>query len=378
MNVLAQEIKSWANNELISNEEDIVKRIQFFPHTTNRGKLIVASVDSDGDYPTSKYLESYIYLTCSQSVVYKSDLIHGLKEVSSREPRINFSWIPEEEKLRRAAYEQTFEQLVGESISEIIHNSDYKALKLQKRNKTLSIQQLQKGLIFPQASDSSNIGIQLRQTAKLGEALKIMEDVENIDYLLIDSTFSLPLINSEQSLYFEHLKRYCCVKALENKICLLAISKAVTSSYLPVIEKAALASGKEGESTAEHWYIRLPTSPGEWKFSLIEDKSLPPAGAVTYLFRLHKTFPIMRLDLDRAYWDKYVKATSQDEILSNERKIFQDIDYLSHDQRSYGFPYPLKSCSDRTSLSQADKLTIRKQFIDVAVANGLSKKLFSF
>ena len=157
----------------------------------------------------------------------------------------------------------------------------------------------------------------------------------------------------------------------------MAISKAFTAAYLPVVEKAALEKSTENTNVAEHWFLRLPVFPGEWTFSLLEDKNIPPDGAVTYLFRLHKNFPVMRLDIDRNYWDKHINDASEDKVIFNEKKIFQDIDYISHDQRSYGFPYPLKSCEDRATLNPADKLTIRKQFIDVAVANGLEKKLFS-
>ena len=59
-----------------------------------------------------------------------------------------------------------------------------------------------------------------------------------------------------------------------------------------------------------------------------------------------------------------------------ETKIFEDLDYASHDQRSYGYPYPIKAAHDRASLTQAERIALRKQIIDAAVRSGMKRSLF--
>jgi hypothetical protein len=80
--------------------------------------------------------------------------------------------------------------------------------------------------------------------------------------------------------------------------------------------------------------------------------------------------PVLRLDFDAGYWA---------DNLSNEvsvRKVFEALDYCSHDQRCFGYPYPVKAGHDRASLTDAERVALRKQLIDEAVRAGLKRSLF--
>jgi NurA-like 5'-3' nuclease len=56
--------------------------------------------------------------------------------------------------------------------------------------------------------------------------------------------------------------------------------------------------------------------------------------------------------------------------------MFSQLDYSSHDQRAYGYPYPIKACHDRVRLSMAERSALKKQIIEAAVARGMKRALF--
>jgi hypothetical protein len=123
--------------------------------------------------------------------------------------------------------------------------------------------------------------------------------------------------------------------------------------------------------------MRLPI-PGidSWQLSVLSGRRLPPPGAVTYLVRFFRNTPVMRLDMDIEYWKSFVHGNTEDETRTNERRIFEDLDYASHDQRCYGYPYPIKAGHDRASLTKAERVALRKMIIDAAVRQGVKRSAF--
>src|SRR5262249_46815998 len=231
----------------------------------------------------------------------------------------------------------------------------------------------------PSAGDAGNIGLQLRSTAELGSALRLLRSDQKISYLLIGGTLSLPMVTRpDLSLFYEHLKRLCCVEAKKKRTVFIALTNSCGISSIERREHRSSQNAKgENGKVAEHWYLRLPV-PGvdRCQSSLAQGKSLPPAGAVTYLLRFHRKSPIFRLDLDRDYWIEYIRGKSEDETVLNERMLFNTLDYTSHDQRSYGTPYPLYSVNKRVALTKAERIALRRQIIDAAVKAGMKRSLF--
>ena len=111
-------------------------------------------------------------------------------------------------------------------------------------------------------------------------------------------------------------------------------------------------------------------------FPLPAGKRVPPHGAVSYLVRFHRNTPIMRLDMDLEYWHKVLRGETDLDTVANESKMFGDLDYTSHDQRAFGYPYPIKACHDRTSMKMAERVALRKQIVDAAVGAGMKRGLF--
>lgn len=380
---LADTMKAWEQQARFNQQEiaQVRQSLVFFDHTTARLGLRVAGVDGSGDFPALSYADSFIYFTVAQGTQYVSDAVSGLREEGPvADPLVHFSWLPEDPERSKTALDEAFAALVGMSLSEVIRDSDYRTLKAAESGRASPADLQIEHLIRPHASDAGNVGLQLRSVGELAVGLRqVARQNSPADYVLMDGTFSLPFVgNKFNSLFYEHLKRLCCVKARERDIGFFALSKSHGLPSIDLLEDLAcqIAGLAKGE-TVEHWYLRLPV-PGEdgWEFSLAHGRRLPPPGAVTYLVRFHRTTPVMRLDMDRKFWRDRVLGTTPGQTEHNERRIFEDLDYVCHDQRCYGYPYPIKAAHNRASLTQAERVALRKQIVDAAVRAGMKRTLF--
>jgi hypothetical protein len=375
---LAAQMAAWDAQPSMSDEECARVRdvITPFDHTTRRATLTISGVDGSGDYPALSYADSFVHLSTAQATTYESDAVHGLREVGpTPEPIVDFAWIPEEGTRRRTNLDAAFARLVGAPLEEIVERSDYLRLKGMGQGVTSAVE----NLIRPHASDSGNLAIQLRSTAELSAALRQLDTLHKGAYLFIDGTLSLPFVGQpDQSLFHEHVKRLCCVVARERGVCFMALSK---SHGLPGIEMleglAREKSDLESREVAEHWYLRIPTQAYDgWQMTLTGDRRIPPVGAVSYLVRFHKNVPVLRIDMDQTWWAAHIVGADDEETQANERRLFEDLDYASHDQRCFGYPYPIKAAHDRASMTQAERVALRKQVIDAAVRAGMRRSLF--
>lgn len=377
---VALEMAAWEAKPRLTPEmeEHIRKSIIAFPHqnTVVGEPFRIAGVDGSGDYPSFSYADSFVYVATASGTVFRTDSLHGLSEERVLvEPNLEIIWLPAGENKAKDQWFKAFESLAGQSVRQVITDSDYRDLSKTASGGTRNVDTLLNALVLPHASETTNCGIQFRTTAEWGAALRLIESDPPCRYVLMDTTMSLPFIRTkDNSLFYEHLKRLCCVMARERGIALFAVSKSHGLPSLEVIE--ALACDKlhlDRSKIAEHWFLRLPVLGLEkWDLRAItEDRQIPPLGAISYLFRLHKNAPVMRLDMDRSWWEKHYQ---EDE--DAEHKIFAELDYCGHDQRAYGYPFPIKACHDRARLSRAERLVMKKQIIDAAVARGMKRSLF--
>jgi hypothetical protein len=358
----------------------VSERITLFDHTTIQEGLTVAGAEGGGDFPSVTYGDSFIYTAVGQTVVYKADSVSGLRELSPvPDPVFHFSLIPGDEVTRRASIDEALASLAGASLSEIIDESDYRQIKAKESRRPATSEVLRKNLIRPHAADAGNLGIQLRSTAELGAVLRLLRSNVKLSYILTDGTLSLPFVGKpDVSLFYEHLKRLCCVEARRRGVGFFAISNAHGMPSIELVEGLARAkSNTSNETIAEHWYLRLPVPKiDHWETTLTRARRLPPPGAVTYLVRFHRTTPTMRLDVDRDFWLERVHGATEEETRSNEERMLGSVDYLTHDQRCYGFPYPLRAAHDRATLSKYERSALRKQIIDTAVRAGMKRSQF--
>ncbi len=382
VDALAMQMQAWEQVPRVSDEErqKIRSLITCFDHTTRNPGVTVAGVDGSGDYPALSYGDSFVYVTVAHGTAYAGTATDGLREVGLLpDPLVAFTWLTEEQQRRREAFDATFAALAGAPIEEVISQSDYAQLKAKASRKKATVATLVDHLIRPHASDSSNIGIQLRSTAELSVAARLLGTESPPNIVLVDTTLSLPtLSNPVQSLFFEHVKRWCCVLARKKSVVFAALSKSHGMPGIELIEELAReVQGLTPGRVAEHWFLRLPSQDIDgWEPSLTEGRSVPPFCAVSYLVRFTKDTPVLRLDLDRTHWDKAIQDASPERTQAKERTIMQHLDYTCHDLRCPGYPYPIKAAHDRASLTQAERVVLRKQIIDAAVRAGMKRTLF--
>lgn len=379
---LAEEMKSWeAKPKMDKNEEALVlKNLNSFTHTTHRERLTVAGVQGGGDFPSACYGDSYIYYATAHGAVYTVDSVSKLREVEVKTKPLGLvTWIHKEEVERRRRFDDAFANLAGLSVEEVIEQSDYRLLKAAATRRSNDVDLLRRELIRPHADDVGNIAIQLRSVSELGLALRLITQEPGIGYVIAETTFSLPSLSLPTgSLFYEHLKRLCCVEARRRGIGFFGLSKSHGLDAIEVVEKLAREKFPSADNqAAEHWYLRIPIpETDKWRLSTFQNRRAPSAGVVSYIVRFHRTLPVMRLDMDLEYWHEWVMGRTEVETRAKEQRIFEDLDYTSHDQRCYGYPYPLKSSHDRAVLTRAKRTDLRRQIVDAAVRAGMKRALF--
>lgn len=347
----------------------LIDAIEPFEHTIRASGVFVGGVDGSGDFPAVAYADSFVYASVASAALYESDSVHGLKEIDrGLQPLIEFTWLTASERQRTQSLFESFERLVGRSVDEVLAGSDYAELGRDGRSAAAR----RNGLIVPPAHDAGNVGIQLRTTAELAAALQLIESVPEGALVLTDGTMSLPFVQRDtQSLFFEHLRRFCCVRARARGVCFAAVSK---SNGLPSgvgLEDAARK--KLGVAAPEHWFLRVPDAVRDgWSPWPPDGPRVPPAGAVSFIVRLHRSTPIMRVDVDARFWNQQIGGSTNTET----NQFFGVLDYASHDQRSYGYPYPLKAAHDRGSLTEHERTVLRQQLVEAAVGAGMRRSSF--
>ncbi len=346
----------------------LVDAIQPFAHTTHSHDLLVGGVDGSGDFPVITYGDSFVYATVAAATMYQADAVHGLRELDTGiTPLVEFTWLTGSEQQRTTSLFESFERLTGHSVDDVILGSDY--LEMRKGGR-IDVASVRAGLIVPPAHDAGNVGVQLRTTAELAAALRLIEYAPSGSLVFTDGTMTLPFVQRDrQSLFFEHLRRFCCVRARERGVIFAALSK--THGLPTGVRLDEAAREKLATPDPEHWFLRMPDRKRDgWSPVPLDGPRVPPVGAITYLVRLHRATPIMRLDLDSHYLQTAVTSRN------TEKGLFEALDYTGHDQRCFGYPYPIKAAHDRASLSQHERIALKKQVIDAAIGAGLKRSLF--
>jgi len=371
---MAKAMAGWDAHPRIDAAEQsaIAEHLTPFPHTTNLEDQVLSAVDGSGDFPMLAYADSFIYLSTAQAVRYRA-IGNKLQEVGPEpDPLVDVCWLPEHEKKRKAQLDNAFARLAGASLETIIGQGDYRQLKGHFTGREPTIADAIADLIRPHASDSGNLGIQLRSCAELGAARRIIADAQPGEIVLMDGTLSLPFVQrTKGSLFHEHLKRSCCTLAREREVIVAWISKSHGLPGIDLIEQIAKDQG-----FTEHWFLRLPTANDAWQLSVLDGRNIPPQGAVSYLWRTHRGMPIFRVDVDATWWTDQVRSDDADQTRQRETKLFAALDFAGHDFRTQAYPYPLKAAHDRASLTEAERLALRKQVISEAISAGMKASAF--
>jgi hypothetical protein len=371
---MAKSMARWDAHPRIDAAEQaaIAEHLSPYPHTTQVQSQRISAIDGSGDFPMLSYADSFVYLSTAQAVTYQA-IGDKLQEVGPEaDPLVDICWLPEHEKQRVIQLDEAFERLAGASLETIIRQGDYRQLKAYYAGRDPSVAESIADLIRPHASDSGNLGIQLRSCAELGAARRIINEAQPGDIVLLDGTLSLPFVHrTKGSLFHEHLKRACCALARENGVTLAWVSKSHGLPGIELIEQIAKQQGHD-----DHWFLRLPVSGDPWSLSVLDGRNIPPSGAITYLWRTHRGMPIFRVDVDFEWWRSELFSEDKQATKNNEAALFAILDFSGHDYRTQAYPYPLKAAHDRASLTDTERLALRKQVIEAAVGAGMKPSAF--
>lgn len=376
-------LKQWnADDEQIRKEiRSLADYVGTFEHCYKPDRdFLIAGADGSGDFPCVRYGDSFVYVVVALARLYSADKgdSHLVEHDLKIKDVVDFLWLPEAKKKSDPLFDQFFERIGGDTLEHICEESDYNKLSQGTRGVHSSAADIVKDLRKPEAHDAHNIPIQMMGPAETAVLIRALESdfvaVSNRPvYLIQDTTLSLPFLTKPMTLFFEVYKRYACVKARKAGACYFTLSKSHNMPHIDLIEE--LVGHVTGSQ--EHWYLRMPNPAlGEKPPAFLDDRAIPPKGAVTYLFNLHKNQQPMRIDLDWEYWKSHFWSENKDNLRAAERQFFRDIDFSSHDMRCYGYPYPVKASHDMVSLTAAERAALRKQVIDRGLAAGLKYKNF--
>jgi len=378
----AEELRTWNTGGAADKDEiaELAGRAVSFGHCARPDhEFLIGGADGSGDFPCVAYGDSVIYLVTAASRLYKASAGPLTEVPVSSGNAVDFLWLPEDKAKARAQFLNLFASLLGASPEEVCRKSDYFELARKYGKNAASPEDLIDTLILPASHDASNIGIQLRTTAEAGAAVRLMRSAakdgkpDKPVYVLEDTTLSLPMVTAKSTLFFEIAKRYACEYARENGFTFMTLSKSHNMPYMDLIEDEIIKRLPD----KEHWFVRLPVkAAGEPKPAFLGARTIPPAGAVSYIFKLHNTTRPMRLDMSLKSWRQDICRGDRDEQRRREIQLFRDLDFASHDQRCYGYPYPIKASHDMASLTDGERAALRNQIIDEAVRAGLKRKNF--
>jgi hypothetical protein len=186
-------------------------------------------------------------------------------------------------------------------------------------------------------------------------------------YVLLDTTLVYFLLG--ESPYLPELfKRYLICQANCQGTCVVGLSKSHNIPNGDLIGRHA----REKFGYKDHWYIRLPAEIlGEDPLSFLRDREIPPKLSISYLFKFHATSFPLRIDLDFGWWKENIGGHSE-----AEKRFFEELDYLCHDVRSYGYPYPLHAAHRSASLTKKERRTVRDILLQHAQSEGILRGAF--
>jgi hypothetical protein len=181
--------------------------------------------------------------------------------LGGRSPTWNWFGSPPTGRKQEKFWFEAFANLAGATVGEVVAFSDYIELKNKVCHYAHTGAGLIDSLLLPAASDVSNVGIQLRSTAELGAAFRLISHSTKCRFVLMDTTLALPMVSRRDlSLFYEHLKRLCCVTAREAGVVFLTISKSHSLPCIDTVEQLAAEVCGTGKKAGEHWYLASSSS----------------------------------------------------------------------------------------------------------------------
>lgn len=350
-----------------SDLEVLGRYIRPFPHmSTLAEEFRVAAADAAAECSVLEANDVYVHLTVGSAAIFETCSSRQHKLSSLHVPHPSFSRFLLFEESRRSlleAYLDLIKDMTGLPPREMLRQSDYRTVFAGGGSSLPSDAELQDQWAMAKASQVGTHAYQIQSLTRMGMAIRALR--ERPRYVLLNANLGYFLLGKLPYLP-ELLKRYLIHQAMAQETCVLSIA-----------EQHQVPDGEElGQWASEHhglnayWFLRLPMSDLEEEVpARLQEKQLPPRLCVSYLFKLHDASFPMRLDVDRGWWDRYLRDNEE-----AERRLFAEVAYLSREVRRYGYPYPLYVAERNTQLSPRNRRTLRDIFQRLAQQEGITRQ----
>jgi len=374
--------------------EKLLTRFNPFPADhVFKEDFLVGAVDGSGVAPLLQYEDVIVHLVTANLALYDTNTRQGepMKSVGMDQIPIQSNgrlteafWISMDETqkgqrfldfIERAYDVDDVNEILYAFFSEIKRRPITSIKELQEYPEFRRVKSLKEVVVFPPALATSRIQDHVRWIAEAALAKRALESKLNLKYLFLDGALSLGMGREQRFpiLVPNYMVRDVCVRARKKGTTVAGVSKSHTIPCWGLI--ADLARDHFGRGC--HWFCRLPGDQGPEgkKLNILKGRrQIPPTNAVTYLFRFSDDMPVLRIDFDRIRWNRNILSIDEDRFRMNEIQLFQEIDFLSHDARWYGYPCPLSFAHLLTTIAGEGRALVMDQAITIAKEEGFDEE----
>jgi hypothetical protein len=226
-------------------------------------------------------------------------------------------------------------------------------------------------ILFPSPLREENILQSVREIVEYSLAKQAILCDLPIKYLILDGSLTIFSPEKQKVPLGDYLLRDLCLNARKRNIILCGLSKTHTIPGATQISEIA----KEQFGSNEHWFCRIPgREDDQGKFSIYENREIPPAMAITYLFKFSERSPTFRIDFDYFWWMKHIFDKDTEIMKHNESTLFKELDFMSHEANWYGYPCPPGFAHKKCTISQIVREILASRAIQIAKELGMSEE----
>jgi len=356
--------------------------------------FLVGAVDGSGVAPLLQYEDVYIHLVTANFTLYstntrqgspiKSLQISGLPPLPDGGKLTEAFWIPLDERhekerflsFARKVYDvKDVKEIFYAFFSEVEGRPIRSLEEIHSNPKFRGIKHLEDLVIFPPSSDVQRVQDHIRWMAEAALAKRALDSRLELKYLFLDGALTLLMREGQKYpiLLPNYMIRDVCARARRKGTVVAAVSKSHSVPCWGLI--ADLAKSIYG--VGFHWFCRLPggEDPDGRRLRILEGRGqIPPTHGVTYLFRFSDMMPVLRVDFDKFWWEENIQSQDRRTQTEREIRLFQEIDFLSHDARWYGYPCPLSFAHTLTTIDWQGRELLIERAITIAKEEGFDEE----
>jgi hypothetical protein len=366
----------------------------FPPNHIFEEDFLVGAIDGSGVAPLLQYEDVVVHLVTANLALYTTNSRQGepMKSLSVDDfPPIPTGgrlteafWIPMDETHKGKRFMSFIKKISDvDDVNEILYAffSEIKGRQISSIEelhhypKLRNIKSIEDVVIFPPASAVQRVQDHIRWIGEAALARRTLDSKLNLKYLFLDGALTL-LMRERRGypiLVPNYMIRDVCARARKKGTIVAGVSKSHTVPCWGLI--AELAESHFGHGC--HWFCRLPGDEGPEgkKLNILKGrKQIPPTNGVTYLFRFSDDMPVLRIDFDRIWWNRNILSLDEERSRTKEIQLFQEIDFISHDARWYGYPCPLSFAHLLTTIAGEGRELIAEQAITIAKEEGFDEE----